>query len=256
MTYLDLVLSCVYQGLALVLPFSGNTLILRLFPWFADPAIGPILNAIIDVGTALALMVILHKEIHAMGRGAWAVLKHRRDGSPRLLLALALGALPLLVLDNLSLSPIAIPGWMVGALVLVVGALLFLADKLGVTIRDVEHVSVVNYLIIGVLAAAGGYAGLAPQITVIIVARIMGCERDQAARLAFLLVIPHLLTGMGGFFGDAASPPWGETLLVGAMTFSIAGVGACLLLGWLRRHSFAAMAVLQTIVGAVLVLAR
>ena len=254
MTYLDLVTASLYQGLALVWPWSGEVLTFQLFPWMSDPLIGPTLTAIVGFAAALALMLLLRRELMAIGRNAWAAAKRRQEGSARLLLSILLGALPLLLADYLFPPFGPLPNWLTAGLILLSGIVFFLADWLGVTVRDMDHISPPAYLIIGLLQAAGWTVGIAPQVTTITVARLMGCERDQAVRIAFLLTIPHLLAGLKGLFSVASLPPLTESLLCGCLAFAVTLLMANLLLGWLRRHSLALPAVSQLFLAGIFVL--
>ena len=254
MTYLDLVISSLYQGVAMIGPFSADVLFPRLFPWTNDPTIGPILKAIVSLGAGLALAVLLNKEIFLIGRSAWGAVKHRHDGSLRMLISLLLASAPLVVLDVLSPHSFDLAPSISAALVVLSAIVLFMADKYGVTVREMDHISIPSYLIIGVLLAGSQMIGVAPQLTAIIAARLMGCERDQAARIAFLVIIPHLLAGFGDFFSGPTSPPLAETLLTGTMAFVVALASAALLLNWLYRRSFALPALVQAVVGGLVVL--
>jgi len=254
MTYLDLVISGLYQGLVMIWPVSGDIVVNHLFTWSADPAVGILIKAICGIGAGLALVLVLHNDLYTVTRSAWVAAKRRQDGSARIFFALLIGAAPLVVMDILSVQPLVLPTWLSGTVLILSGLALFTADKLGVTVRDLDHLSILTYLIIGVMQAGGTTLGIAPQIISVVIARLMGCERDQAARLALLLLIPHLLIGLGGFTHDTALPPATESLLTGTIAFCASLVGASVLLRWLRRHGFGVFAITQIAIGALTIL--
>ena len=254
MTYLDLVLTSLLQGWILIWPFSGDILLPHLFPVIAAPNIGPVVLGAGSLGATLALILLLNGDIQSIGRSAWAAAKRRQDGSARLLIALSLAALPLALRDGLAVTPLPLPLWTVALLMLLSGAALLLADRFGVTVRDMHHVSIPAYGTLGLLLAAGTWIDMAPQLTAIIIARLMGCERDQAARIALLLLLPHLLTAIWVWqLGDAQTPMLESALMVllSGLTTLLAGR---FLLGWLERRSLALPALLQMATGIVLVL--
>ena len=254
MTYLDLVLTSLWQGWVLVWPFSGDVLLPRLFPVATIPAIAPVVLGAGSLGATLALILLLFQDIQAIGRNAWVAAKRRQEGSARLLIALTLAALPLVVRDGLGIQAIPLPLWAMALLILLSGAALLLADRFGVTVRDMHHVSIPAYGALGVLLAAGTWVDLAPQLTAIIIARVMGCERDQAVRIALLLLLPHLLTAVWIWQrGDAQTPALDSTLMVllSGLTTLLAG---SILLNWLERRSLALPAMLQMATAIVLVL--
>ena len=254
MTYLDLVASSLFQGLVLVWPFSGDLLTARLFPWSTDPTLAPLLQAVTATGALMALLLLLHRDLAQIGHNAWAAVKRRQDGSTRLLFALCLGAAPLAVIGTAHLHLLTLPAW--GGIILVMGSglALLVADHLGVTVRDMDHVSILNYAIIGLLMAGSAVMGLAPQITAIITARLMGCERDQAVRIALLLLLPYLICQFGAYLEVPVLPPLAETLIMVGLSALAGLLAGSVLLGWLHRHTLRAPAVLQVITAALIIL--
>jgi len=254
MTYLDLAIAALYQGLALVWPVSGDVAARNLFHWASDPVFAPLLKSIGSVGSGLALTLILNREIYEIFRSAVLAAKGRQEGSVHPLLMLALGSLPLVAVDLFGDPKPEVALWLEAAFVLAGGLALLAADKLGVTIRDLDHLSQINYLVIGLLQALGNVFGVTTLIVAIILGRLMGCERDQSIKLAWLFLIPHLLFGLCGIVTAASPPPVPEAVLVGALSFAAALTGGAMLLAWLRRKGFTAFAVAQIVIGAVLIL--
>ena len=250
MTYLDLVISGLYRGVALVWPVSGDMLVTRLYAWASDPALAALLRGNAGIGAGLALVVVLRAELFQMINEAWLVAKRRQEGSLRLLLSVLLGAIPLLLAEHLWSAPLSVAPWLSAAALIGSGLVLLIADKLGVTIRDLHHLSVPNYLTIGIVQALASLIGIAPQVAAIAIARLLGCERDQAARLALLLAAPHLLSGLGGLSRGMAIPPLTEMLLTGSVAFITSLIAVNVLLTWLRRRGFGIFAVAQIVLGA------
>ncbi len=254
MTYLDLVISGLYQGFVMVWPISGDIIVTRLFSWSTDPAIGSLIKASSGIGAGFALMLVLNKDIYSITRGAWLSTKRRQEGSSRMFLSILIGAAPLVVLDAASIHAPLMPGWLAGSILVGAAALLFAADVLGVTVRDLHHVSVMTFLSLGLVQAGGTILGVAPQISALVIARLLGCERDQAAKLALLVLIPHLLFGLGGFAQGTPLPHLIEIILTGMIAFFAGTLAASLLLAWLRRRGFGVFALAQGIIGLLIAL--
>ncbi|MCP6497894.1 undecaprenyl-diphosphatase, partial [Klebsiella pneumoniae] len=69
---------------------------------------------------------------------------------------------------------------------------LWIADRLGVTVRRVEHLGWTGAMLIGLLQAAALLPGISRTAITIAAARLMGFERRDAARFSLLLAIPLL----------------------------------------------------------------
>ncbi len=254
MTYLDLLMTALYHGLTLTWPLCVDLATDRLFQWAADPVVGPMMKALCGIGAGLAMIVLLNRELRILFRSAYLAVKRRQEGSFGPLLMLLAGSLPVVALDIIAIpNPLSL-GWMAASLLVAVGLAFLAADRLGVTVRDLDHLSLASYLIIWLLQAAGGILGIAIQITTIILARLMGCERNQALKLAWLFAIPHLLLGVRDLILAPTAPPGLDALLIGTMSFAAALIGGSVLLTWLKRKGFTAFAVTQIIIGLVMVL--
>lgn len=244
MTYLDLVLSGLFRGLASVLPIDALALLgLPATGPTPDPAVQSVLTTAFALGSLAAILAALFSDTAQLSRGFWKAVKRRPDHATRLLLMLALASLPSLIVDLLP-APYA-PHWnpiVSAALVIAFGVVLGAADHLGVTVRDMDHLSITHYSIIGVVKAALCFAGLAPQDAVIVLTRLFGCERDQSARLSLLLMIAPLLT-QAVIAGHAAaiSPvraPLLDMAVVGVCSFVASLLAIAVLLAWLKNHGF------------------
>ena len=251
MTYLDLVISGAYYGLTLVWPVSAEPLIARLALWANDPTFGPLLKSISGAGVGLTLILILRHVIFGMLRGGLWAAKRRQEGSARLLFAVVLGAAPLVLLDFFPAKLPLATSWLGAGLLLMSGIAVLIADKLGVTVRQLDHISVPSFLGIGLAQAIGSAIGVAPQIVTVILARLMGCERDQAARMSLLLLIPHLILGLGEFTHQVRPLPQIDMIAIIIISVLTTALSANFLLGWLRRKGFEIFALAQIIIGIV-----
>jgi undecaprenyl-diphosphatase len=254
MTYLDLVTAALYHGLTLVLPLSGDDLAAHMFHWAKEPILAHLLKSITMVGSGLALVIVLKPEIQTLCRSTYLALKRRQEGSFSPLLMLLAGSIPLMIVDFFDAPKLQTGGWIVAGTFVVVGSLLWVADRLGVTVRELDHLSLISYLMIGTLLALGSLVGISGQITAILMARLMGCERDQAVKLAWIFLLPHFFMGLRTIITSPLAPPLLDSVLTGVLSLVVTLIAASCLLVWLKRKTFTVFAVGQIAIGLALVL--
>ncbi len=244
MTYLDLVLSGLLRGLSAVLPMDVMAALGFSTPGTPpDPAVQSVLAAAAALGTVVALAIALFPDFALLGRGLWKALKRRPDHASRLLLMIVMASVPSLLI--LALPDGLAPHWTPltrAVAVIVLGLLLGAADHLGVTVRDMEHLTPSHYAIIGLIRAALGFSGLATQDGVIVLSRLFGCERDQTARLSLLLLILPLSAQAVAAARTAAvsavHAPLFDMVLVGVCGLVASLAATAFLLSWLKRRGF------------------
>jgi len=132
------------------------------------------------------------------------------------------------------------------------GLLLLLADRLGMTVRRLDHLSPVGAFAIGMLQALALVPGVARVGITITVARLLGYERTDSARLALLLSLPLLTWSAASLVWRlrgvlVVSPDLG---IAAAVAAAAALVAAAAMVGWVRRHSYAPFAVWRLLLGA------
>src|SRR5437762_6519638 len=75
---------------------------------------------------------------------------------------------------------------------IVFGVVLYVADRVGLTVRRVEHMSMGQAFIIGVAQTLAFVPGTSRSGITIVAARLLGYKRPEAARFSFLLSIPAI----------------------------------------------------------------
>ena len=116
---------------------------------------------------------------------------------------------------------------LVGAMLIITGLVLFLADKAK---RTDKQVTFSNALIIGIAQAIAILPGISRSGATISTSVLLGVDRERAARFSFLMVVPlimgkvakDLMDGGGGTIEMDLLP-----LAVGAIAAFIAGLAAC-----------------------------
>jgi undecaprenyl-diphosphatase len=257
----------IVQGLAEFLPISssGHLLIVPwLFGWnelASRPELKETFDVALHVGTFVALVVFFRRDLLALVRPAWSVLRHRRVSTDeeRLALLLVVASVPAatvgLVLDTVLADRNG--GFVViGVMLIVFGVVLQVADRRPGD-RPVEGFRLRDALLMGSAQAVALQPGVSRSGATISMGRYLGFERDAAARISFLMSVPITgglglykavkLFGLDGGIPDGFVAPFFWGTVASAITGFIA-VSALLRL--LRSRSFLPFVVYRAIAGA------
>jgi undecaprenyl-diphosphatase len=248
MTVVQAITLGLVQGLTEFLPISSIAhlrVVPALLGW-PDP--GAAFSAVIQLGTLLAVLVYFGRDLGVMTR---AVLQGIFNGHPwerqeaRLAWFIALGTLPIgacgLVFKR------HIEGefrslYVISASLIVLGVLLWVAERTAAFRRGVNQIGFVDSQLIGLAQAVALIPGSSRSGTTMTAAMFLGLTREAAARFSFILGIPAI--GAAGLFelrdllrhglGGAGM----STLLIGILTSAVSGYLAIdLLLRYLRTRT-------------------
>jgi undecaprenyl-diphosphatase len=253
-------ISAVVQGLALVFPV-GEMVHLQIWAqlegyWDRQ---SPIYHLIGHGGMALAFAVVLFRELAQIPRGLWQLVRGRPGADARLLVNLLILLAPIALLKVARLEDFALstfprvdPSLFTPAASLCAGLLLWLADRFGMAIRRIEHMTPVDALAIGIVQLLVCVPGVGLITASIVGARILGFERIDAARIAFLVAfVGSAVEAIVGIWVETAHG--GTSLALEHATglgiaFLACLVAATVLLVWLRHHSFAPFAIYRILI--------
>ena len=258
------------QGATELLPISSSGHLI-LVPWAGEWTFleeNDRFNQTFDVGlhlgTLVAVVAYFRHDVVALAR-AWGSSIRRRaiettDERVAWLVAVAtvpaalVGALgETLIADNLG-EP-----WQIAILLAVFAVVLWLADRREPT-REIGDLNLKTAFAIGVAQSLALAPGVSRSGVTISAARFLGLNRDAAARLSFLLLIPIT-------FGAVAYKGVGDVLLgdlppgslgpfvVGTLAAAVSGLAAIWgLLGYVRKHNYSVFVVYRLILAAVVLL--
>ena len=228
MTNLQVIILAIVQGLTEFLPISSSGHLVLVPYFFAWTDQGLAFDVAVHFGSLLAVLAFFRKDILALIKGGLQVLGGKVETvESRLALGIALGTVPasiagLLFADWIEMnlrSPFVIVFTLSGYAVLMI-----LADKLGRRERDISHVTIRDALFIGVAQALALVPGTSRSGVTITTARMLGIERQDAARFSFLLAVPVILLATGysliGLLGSDAPVAWGQ-LAIGVVVSAI-----------------------------------
>ena len=245
------------QGLAEFLPVSSSAH-LALAPWlFHWPDPGLSFDVALHFGTLIAVVWYFRSEWLALLRALWEIITIRRIATVEqrraafLIVATIPGGIFGLLLEKKAETAFRNPALIAVALI-VLGILLWLADKMARSDRPLTAMTWRDAIVIGCAQVFALIPGVSRSGSTITAARALGLDRSGSAEFSFLLSMPiiaaavilkapHVMreTGM--------SMP----LLVGVATSAISGwLAIAVLLRYVSRHSYGAFALYRVLLGA------
>jgi undecaprenyl-diphosphatase len=265
---LHVVILAIVQGITEFLPISSSGHLVLV--WEGVQASGMqvpeqtmsqqlTLDVAVHVGTLLAVCIYFRRDIGVMLVGLGKVFGGRLDAGARLAFFILLSALPLAVVGGLfkdaialNLHDIEVVAWATIGF----GIVLYLADRAGMTLRRIEHMTVLSAILIGLAQVLAVIPGTSRAGITMSMARILGFERAEAARFSMLMAIPAI-AGAGLLVSvdliDAGDVTLGANAIIAAgLAFVFALIAIAALMGWLQRASFTPFVVYRLILGVVL----
>ena len=259
MDVVHLIVLAAVQGVTEFLPISSSGHLV-LVPLFMDvPDQGLMLDVAVHVGTLFAVIVYFSRDVWGMFLGFLGLLRGRKDPHGRLLGLLIVGTIPVIaagfVLNQYypdALRSIKVIGWTTFGF----GILLLIGDQFGMTLRRIEHLRIGDVLVVGVVQVLALTPGTSRSGICITAARIMGMERQDAARFAMLLGIPAI-AGSGVLKGHEL---WQmgdvrltlDVFIASGLSMLMALISIALMMAWLRSATFTIFAVYRLLLGGFL----
>jgi undecaprenyl-diphosphatase len=249
------------QGITEFLPISshGHLIVARSLLGLDEP--GLIINIAVHVGTLGAVMVYFRRDVRLMLIGVSEIIMGEDGAGRRLLITVLVATVPVLVAGYFvmtylgeELNTIAVIGWTT----LGFAVLLYFSDRIGMTMRRIEHMGLAQALIIGLFQVLALVPGTSRSGITMTAARLLGLERTEAARFSLLLSIPAIL-GAGALAGIALYQAGdarlqAAALLAAAFAFLAALAAISLMMAWLRRATFTPFVIYRVVLGAVLLI--
>jgi undecaprenyl-diphosphatase len=193
----------IIQGATEFLPVSSSGHLV-LVPWllgWEEP--GLTFDAVVHWGTALAVVVYFWREWLALIQAVFEAVRRRSIADPkaRLALLIVIGTVPAAVigyaLENFFEQMFSRPS-AAAAFLLVTAAFLSVAEWLGRREHDLEQMTWLDALLVGMGQALAIFPGISRSGATIAAGLTRGLKREPAARFSFLLATPVIL-GAGAF---------------------------------------------------------
>ena len=248
------------QGLTEFLPISSSAH-LRIFPelfGWGDP--GAAFTAVIQIGTELAVLVYFRHDIWQIAK-TWTLSlfkpEYRGHLDARMGWFVIIGSLPIVVLGIFLKETIESNFrnlWLIAAMLIVMGLVLGLADKLGGNEKRIKQMTIRDSVLMGVAQAAALVPGVSRSGATLSMGRFLGYERAAVTRFAFLLAIPAVVGA--GVFQISEIPDgdnmygWAPTLFATVVSFVVGYAAIAWLLRYVSHHTLAPFVIYRVALGA------
>jgi undecaprenyl-diphosphatase len=224
------------QGLTEFLPISSSAhlrIIGEFLPSAADP--GAAFTAIIQIGTELAVLLYMRREVWAIITSWVSSLVHNKgkpiNAEARMGWLIIVGSIPIVVLGFLFQDTIETRLrnlYITAAMLILFGVFLGLADRFAARHgrKQMEDLTVKDGLLYGLAQALALIPGVSRSGGTITAGLLMGYTREAAARYSFLLAMPAVFGAgfleLAKSLGEPGSVPgWGSTIAATVVAFVV-----------------------------------
>jgi undecaprenyl-diphosphatase len=265
---LEALLLGIVQGLTEFLPISSSGHLI-LVPWLQDytflqenESFNKTFDVALHVGTLVAVLAYFHRELRGIAAGFLRTLRNRSIGvgDERLAWVIVIGTIPAVIVGGLGedwIDDNLGEPWMIAVLLIVFGLVLAHADRRPQE-KSLGQVRLRYGLYIGLAQALALAPGVSRSGITISIARYLRLDRDTAARVSFLLLVPATLgaaavkgyeAAVDGLPDDVAGP-----MIVGTIAAAVSGYAAIAgLLALVRRASYDGFVVYRLLAGVIVV---
>ena len=231
MSALEAIILGIIQGLTEFLPVSSSGHLELAKAILGDqslPEESLLFTVVLHFATALSTIVIFRKEIAEIFTGLlqfkW---NEQAEFSVKIILSMIPAAVIGVIFNDQIEALFSRQILLVGAMLILTGLLLFLADRAKNTNKKVTYSSA---LLIGISQAIAILPGISRSGATISTSVLLGIDRERAARFSFLMVVPLILGKMAKDLlegGIAKSQMEILPLVLGALAAFISGLIAC-----------------------------
>lgn len=261
MPLFHLVILALIQGVTEFLPISSSGH-LALYPILTGGEDqGQTIDVAVHVGTLLAVLIYFWRDVLRVVEGLLSLLKlNHQSPEARLAILLIASTVPVVVAGaalalsglNDQFRSVAVIGWTT----LVFGAVLFLADRLGVQKNETDDWRLRDAIAMGLAQVVALIPGTSRSGVTMTMARTLGYKRVDAARLSMLMSIPTIIAA-GALTslklissGDMALGF--DALIAAAFAFIAALLALAIMMRMLRTWSMTPFVIYRLILGAIL----
>lgn len=264
MTEFQLAILALIQGITEFLPISSSghlVLTPHLLGWQDQ---GLLIDVAVHVGSLLAVFVYLYRDVGSLLRGTFKIVLFQSTADTRLVWLLIVATLPVVGagfafsyygLSTFVRAPETVL-LVVGSATLGFGIFLWIGDSIGITVRRVKHLDFIDAILLGVSQCFALIPGASRAGVTMTMARILGMERPEAARISMLMSIPAILAA-GALktkdLIDAGDPILLMTAgLAAAFSFFAALVSIWAMMHWFKTRTMKPFVVYRMLLGGAL----
>jgi undecaprenyl-diphosphatase len=258
------------QGATELLPISSSGHLI-LVPWLAEweyleqhDAFNQTFDVSLHLGTLVAVVLYFREDIVRLAAAWLGTIRRRRIETvdERIAWCVAAATVPAAIVgavgENLIAERLGEP-WQIAIFLAGFGLVLYAADRRPQT-KGIGDIGVRAAIAVGLAQSLSLMPGVSRSGITITAGRMLGLDRDSAARFSFLLLVPIT-------FGAVAYKGIGDVLLADLpagmagpfVVGSLASLASALLaisalLGYVRRHDYSVFVVYRLLVAAIVLL--
>jgi undecaprenyl-diphosphatase len=258
------------QGLTELLPISSSGHLI-LVPWLGDwtylkehDEFNQTFDVGLHLGTLVAVAGYFRRDIAALVVAWFASIRRRRlEGElERIAWLVAVATVPAALVGALGEDVIANrlgEPWQIAILLATFGIVLWLADRTPAR-RRMSDLGLKTAVAIGLAQSLALAPGVSRSGITISAGRFLGLDRDSAARLSFLLLVPItlgavLFKGLTDVVLSDLPPGSVGPFVVGMLAAAVSGLWAIwALLGYVRRHDYSVFVAYRLLAASVVLL--
>ena len=226
-------------------------------------------DTFIQIGTVFPVLIYFWKDWLKLLQAAGRIISRfsvKDDPEERMVVYLVLATIPAGVLGlllNKYVEKLGDPGafppayLIIGAGLIVVGALMGWAEATSRKSRDVEHMRMPDAILMGVAQAFALWPGVSRSGSTITAGLFAGLTREAAARFSFLLMVPIMVAASGFKLykllkgGEVVTHDEMMGMLLATFVAAVVGFFAiAFLLTWVRNRSLQVFAWYRILLGA------
>lgn len=256
MALLQILVLSVIQGITEFLPISSAGHLALLPHLTGLPDQGLMLDVAVHVGTLGAVFAYLWRDILAMLGGVVKAGSPRTDPGVRLLVQLVVATIPLTIVGFIvwsyagtMLRSVEVIAWATIGF----GVVLYLTDRLGLTVKKMEHMTIGVAFLVGIAQCFALIPGASRAGVTISAARMLGFERREAARFSMLMSIPAICAAATPLvlelMQDGTAEFRAAAILAGFLAFITALIAITFMMNWLRQASYTPFVVYRLLLG-------
>jgi undecaprenyl-diphosphatase len=253
MSELEALLLGIVQGLSEFLPISSSGHLI-IVPWLQDyrflidnDSFNKTFDVALHAGTLIAAVWYFRAEVVLYLRAFFATIRKNAIEQTDEVVAwsIAVGTVPAVIIGGLGESFFedhAGQPWMIGIQLIVFGALLLWADSLPER-RELDDIKLRDGLLIGLAQVLALFPGTSRSGITITAGRYFGLDRESAAKISFLLLIPVVFGATiykaAKVIKDGLPPDVAGPLIVGTIASAVVGyIAIAFLLRYVQTHSY------------------
>jgi len=260
----------IVQGLTELLPISSSGHLI-LVPWLfgweyleANDEFNQTFDVALHVGTLVAVVAYFWADVKRLVAAWLASVRRRRieTSDERIAWFVAVATVPAALIGAFGESFIAEnlgEPWQIAILLAAFGILLWVADRTPPR-RTMGDLGPGTAVAVGLAQSLALMPGVSRSGITITAARFLGLDRDSAARISFLLLIPivfgaSIWEGVNDMLLGDLPAGWQGPFLVGMIAAAASGLVAIWgLLGYVRRHDYTIFVVYRLALAAFILL--